>query len=117
MTETISIFKPQTTSLNITDIKEIQFHIPKLWAEANRLIFGLLSLAATVLLIYPVILLPGLIILSLPGEIYVIGALYDRLVKQEGYSDKVTEKPTYWDNVDVSTEFARIETNAQRRFP
>ena len=68
----------------------------------------LAAFAGTVGLLYLVALIPGAIVIALPGGIVAASKIYDeaRLIHYLKYGDPIN--PGTWEQVEVSTEMARI---------
>jgi len=68
----------------------------------------LAAIAGMAGLIYLVALIPGAIVLALPGGVAVASKVYDeaRLIQYLKYGDPID--PGVWEQAEVSTEMARI---------
>jgi hypothetical protein len=80
----------------------------------NRVIAGravriLAAIAGTAALIYLVVLIPGAIVLALPGGVAAASKIYDeaRLIQYLKYGDPIN--PGVWEDAELSTEMARIK--------
>ncbi|MFW9793849.1 MAG: hypothetical protein ACFFEE_06100 [Candidatus Thorarchaeota archaeon] len=75
---------------------------------AGRLARLLVALVGAIGLLYLVVLIPGLWFLVLPGEMAVIGKVYDeaRIIRFLKYGEPM--KPEYWEETESSTEMIRI---------
>ncbi|MFX1606287.1 MAG: hypothetical protein ACFFDD_10300 [Promethearchaeota archaeon] len=85
----------------------------------NRVIAGravriLATLAGMVGLLYLVALVPGAIVIALPGGIAAAGKVYDeaRLIQYLKYGDPIN--PGAWEQAEVSSEMARIRASDER---
>lgn len=68
-------------------------------------------IAGTVGLLYLVALVPGLIVVALPGGVAAASKIYDesRLIHFLKYGDPIN--PGNWEEVELSTEMARIKAS------
>ncbi|MHA1963469.1 MAG: hypothetical protein ACXACG_16480 [Candidatus Thorarchaeota archaeon] len=96
--------------------KETNYVTPQetLSFSLNRVIAGralriLAAVAGTVGLLYLVALVPGAIVIALPGGIAAASKVYDeaRLIHFLKYGDPIN--PGSWEQAEVSTEMARIK--------
>ena len=72
------------------------------------------SLAGTVILVYAVSLLPGLLLFALPGMVALVGKVYDeaKLVQFLRYGDPIrTER---WEDTEECTERIRVSSSQNR---
>jgi hypothetical protein len=71
-------------------------------------------IAGTVGLLYLVALIPGAIVVALPGSVVAASKVYDeaRLIHYLKYGDPIN--PGIWEQVEVSTEMARIRASDER---
>jgi hypothetical protein len=74
----------------------------------------LAAVAGTVGLLYLVALVPGAIVLALPGGVVAASKVYDeaRLIQYLKYGDPIN--PGSWEQAEVSTEMARIKASDDR---
>lgn len=74
------------------------------------------ALAGISLLVYSVILLPGLIILVLPGTIALAGKVYDeaKLIQFLRYGEPMSTG--HWEDTEICTERIRIKASENRGF-
>jgi hypothetical protein len=102
-------------------VKETQIVTPQetLSFSLNEVIAGrairlLEAVAGIVGLLYLVALVPGAIILALPGGIAAAGKVYDeaRLIRYLKYGEPMN--PGSWEDSEVSTEIARIKVSDDR---
>ena len=85
----------------------------------NRVIVGravriVAALAGVVGLLYLVALVPGAIVLALPGGVAAASKVYDeaRLIQYLKYGDPIN--PGVWEQAEVSAETARIRASDER---
>ena len=85
----------------------------------NRVIVGravriVAALAGVVGLLYLVALVPGAIVLALPGGVAAASKVYDeaRLIQYLKYGDPIN--PGVWEQAEVSAEMARIRASDER---
>ena len=85
----------------------------------NRVIVGravriVAALAGVVGLLYLVALVPGAIVLALPGGVAAASKVYDeaRLIQYLKYGDQIN--PGVWEQAEVSAEMARIRASDER---
>lgn len=66
------------------------------------------------LLVYSVMLLPGLIILAIPGTVALAGKVYDeaKLIQFLRFGDPV--RTGHWDDAEICTERIRIKVSENR---
>ena len=81
---------------------------------AGRAVRMLAAVAGTIGLLYLVALVPGAIVIALPGGVVAASKVYDeaRLIHFLKYGDPIN--PGIWEQVEVSTEIARIRASAER---
>ena len=105
-------------TFNVTPQETLSFSL-------NRVIAGraariLAAIAGTVGLLYLVALVPGLIVVALPGGVFAATKVYEEahLIRYLKYGDPIN--PGNWEDVEVSTEMARIKAthigHASRQF-
>ncbi len=99
-------------TFNVTPQESLSFSL-------NRVIAGraariLAVIAGTVGLLYLVALVPGLIVVALPGGVAAASKVYDeaRLIQYLKYGDPIN--PGNWEEVEVATEMARIRATDER---
>ena len=98
-----------TETLKVTPQVTLSFSLDRfIVIRAARM---LVVIAGTVGLLYLVTLLPGLILVALPGGIAAAGNVYDeaRLILFLKYGDPIS--PGKWDEVEYSTEMTRIKAS------
>ena len=80
----------------------------------NRAAYMIAALAGLVGLVYLVALIPGAIIIALPGGIAAAGKVYDeaRIIQYLRYGGPVN--PGVWESAEISTEKARIRASDDR---
>ena len=98
---TIALFIPQPPMFSA-------FYV----SEYTRSLFGALFM---VMLLYPIALLPGLLIIVLPAEVYLSGKLYDELENYRGKKSDKLAHLDYWEQSTERTERARMEALSARR--
>ena len=101
-------------SHDVTHLDTLSFSLDRVIAgRALRIIAALAGLAG---LVYLVILLPGAIVLALPGGIAVAGKVYDeaRLIHYLKYGDPID--PGTWENTEIATDMAKIRASEVRNF-
>jgi hypothetical protein len=78
---------------------------------AGRVVRMLIAIAGAAALIYLVVLVPGMIVLALPGGVVAASKVYDeaRLVRYLKYGDPI--KPGNWEDADILSEMARIRAS------
>jgi hypothetical protein len=101
--------------------KESSYVTPRetLSFSLNRVIAGravrmLAAVAGTIGLLYLVALVPGAIVIALPGVVVATSKVYDeaRLIHFLKYGDPIN--PGIWEQVEVSNEMALIKASAER---
>ncbi|KXH77414.1 MAG: hypothetical protein AM326_05130 [Candidatus Thorarchaeota archaeon SMTZ-45] len=80
----------------------------------GRLVRILAALAGMAGLAYLVMLVPGMIVVALPGGIAAASKVYDeaRLIQYLRYGDPIN--PGVWETTELSTEMARIKASDNR---
>ena len=78
---------------------------------AGRAVRMLTAIAGTAVLVYLVILIPGAIVIALPGGIAAAGKVYDeaRIIQYLKYGDPIN--PGQWEQVELDNEMARIKAS------
>ena len=105
-------------TFNVTPQETLSFSLNRV--IAGRAVRILAAIVGTVGLLYLVALVPGLIVVALPGGIVAASKVYDEtlLIRYLKYGDPIN--PGNWEQVEVSTEMARIEathiSDASRQF-
>ena len=99
-------------TFNVTPQETLSFSLNRV--IAGRVVRILAAIAGTVGLLYLVALVPGAIVLALPGGVAAASKVYDeaRLIQYLKYGDPVN--PGNWEQVEVSTEMARIKAADER---
>ncbi len=99
-------------TFNVTPQETLSFSLNKV--IAGRAVRMIAAIVGTVGLLYLVALIPGLIVVALPGGFAAASKVYDeaRLIKFLKYGDPIN--PGNWDQVEVSTEMARIRATDDR---
>ncbi|MFW9798682.1 MAG: hypothetical protein ACFFE2_16710 [Candidatus Thorarchaeota archaeon] len=89
-------------------------YVEKLNFSLNRVIAGralrmLAAIAGAATLVYLVALVPGAIVLALPGGVAAASKVYDeaRLIRYLKYGDPIN--PGNWEQVELATEMARVK--------
>lgn len=102
-------------TFNVTPQETLSFSLNRV--IAGRVVRILAAIAGTVGLLYLVALVPGAIVLALPGGVAAASKVYDeaRLIQYLKYGDPVN--PGNWEQVEVSTEMARIKASDDRDLP
>ncbi len=79
--------------------------------SAVRMIAALVGIS---LLVYSVMLLPGLIILAIPGTVALAGKVYDeaKLIQFLRFGDPV--RTGHWEDTEICTERIRIKASENR---
>ena len=96
-------------TFNVTPQETLSFSLNRV--IAGRAVRMLAAIVGTVGLLYLVALVPGLIVVALPGGIVAASKVYDeaRLIHFLKYGDPIN--PGNWEDVEVSTEMARIKAS------
>ena len=99
-------------TFNVTPQETLSFSLNRV--IAGRAVRILAAIAGTAGLLYLVALVPGAIVLALPGGIAAASKVYDeaRLIQYLKYGDPIN--PGNWEQVEVSTEMARIKAADER---
>ncbi|NHI87959.1 MAG: hypothetical protein EAX87_00465 [Candidatus Thorarchaeota archaeon] len=97
---------------DVTHIESLSFSLNRV--IANRVAHMLAALAGLVILVYMVVLVPGAVVIALPGGVYAAGKIYDetRIIQYLRYGDPVD--PGVWENAELSSEMARIKASENR---
>ena len=74
------------------------------------------ALGGTTLLLYAVSLLPGFILLALPGMIALVGKVYDeaQLIQFLRYGDPI--RTEHWEDSETCTDRVRVRASDNRSF-
>jgi hypothetical protein len=96
-------------TFNVTPQESLSFSLNRV--IAGRALRILAAIAGTVGLLYLVALVPGLIVVALPGGVAAATKVYDEalLIRYLKYGDPIN--PGNWEQVEVSTEMARIKAS------
>ena len=97
---------------NVTPQETLSFSLNRV--IAGRAVRILAAIVGTVGLLYLVALVPGAIVLALPGGVASASKVYDeaRLIQYLKYGDPIN--PGSWEQVEISTEMARIKASDDR---
>ena len=96
-------------TFNVTPQETLSFSLNRVIATRAARILA--AIVGTVGLLYLVALVPGLVIVALPGGVAAASKVYDeaRLIKFLKYGDPIN--PGNWEQVEVATEMARIRAS------
>ena len=99
-------------SYNVTPLETLSFSLDRV--IAGRAVRILAALAGMVGLLYLVALVPGAIVIALPGGVAAASKVYDeaRLIQYLKYGEPIN--PGAWEDAEVSTEMARIRAADER---
>ncbi len=99
-------------TVNVTPQETLSFSLNRV--IAGRAVRILAAIAGTVGLLYLVALVPGAIVLALPGGVAAASKVYDeaRLIQYLKYGDPIN--PGIWEDAELSTEMARIKASDDR---
>ncbi len=74
----------------------------------NRYLHAALGVVAAGIALTPLLLLPGLIILVLPAEVYIIGRIYDDVTEARNTKNRSEVEKVQYDRSADDTEKARV---------
>ena len=99
-------------TFNVTPQETLSFSLNRV--IAGRAVRMVAAMAGTAVLLYLVAILPGLIVVALPGGIAAATKVYEeaQLIRYLKYGDPI--EPGNWEQVEVATEMARIKTADER---
>lgn len=99
-------------TFNVTPQETLSFSLNRIIAD--RAVRILVAIVVTVGLLYLVALVPGAIVLALPGGVAAASKVYDeaRLIQYLKYGDPIN--PGSWEQAEVSTEMTRIKASDDR---
>ena len=94
-------------TFNVTPQETLSFSLNRV--IAGRAVRILAAIVGTVGLLYLAALVPGLIVVALPGGVAAATKVYEEahLIRYLKYGDPIN--PGNWEQVEVSTEMARIK--------
>lgn len=97
---------------DVTPVEALSFSLNRV--IVNRAAYMLVALTGLVGLVYLVALIPGAIVIALPGGIAAAGKAYDeaRIIHYLRYGDPVN--PGVWESAEVSAEMARVRASDDR---
>jgi len=96
-------------TFNVTPQETLSFSLNRV--IAGRAVRMLAAMAGTAVLLYLATLVPGLIVVALPGGVAAATKVYEEahLIRYLKYGDPI--EPGNWEQVEVSTEMARIKAS------
>jgi hypothetical protein len=97
---------------DMTPVESLGFSLNRV--IVNRATYMVAAFAGLVGLVYLVALIPGAIVIALPGGIAAAGKIYDeaRVIQYLRYGDPVN--PGFWESAEVSAEMARARASDDR---
>ncbi|MFW9806946.1 MAG: hypothetical protein ACFFFK_09480 [Candidatus Thorarchaeota archaeon] len=94
---------------NFTPLNPLSFSLNRV--IAGRAVRMIAAMAGAAVLVYLVVLVPGLIVIGLPGGVAASSKVYDeaRIIQYLKYGDPID--PGQWEQVELVTEMARIRAS------
>lgn len=94
---------------NFTPLSTLSFSLNRV--IAGRAVRMIAAVAGAAVLVYLVALVPGLVVVGLPGGIAAASKIYDeaRIIQYLKYGDPIN--PGQWEQVELVTEMARIKAS------
>ena len=98
-----------TETVNVAPSSTLSFSLNRVLA--GRAIRMLAAMAGAAALVYLVVLVPGVIVIALPGGVAAASTVYGevRIIQYLKYGDPIN--PGQWEQVELSTEMAKIKAS------